>query len=100
MDVGKLGDKELDDLTTKSFNALTSVSTKSRIHYYTINYSIFETYSCTCYYLANISFNNNDKRINIMSRHAKSEMLFNLICNQTCTSLRINIMIRHAKLEI
>lgn len=26
MDVGKLGDKELDDLTTKSFNALTSVS--------------------------------------------------------------------------
>ena len=28
MDVGKLGDKELDDLTTKSFNALTSVSSK------------------------------------------------------------------------
>ena len=26
MDVGKLGDKDLDDLTTKSFNALTSVS--------------------------------------------------------------------------
>ena len=26
MDVGKLGDKELDDLTTKSFNTLTSVS--------------------------------------------------------------------------
>ena len=26
MDVGKLGDKELDDLTTKSFEALTSVS--------------------------------------------------------------------------
>ena len=28
MDVGKLGDKELDDLTTKSFNSLTSVSVK------------------------------------------------------------------------
>ena len=26
MDVGKLGDKELDDLTSKSFNALASVS--------------------------------------------------------------------------
>ena len=29
MDVGKLGDKELDDLTSKSFNALTSVRTKN-----------------------------------------------------------------------
>ena len=31
MDVGKLGDKELDDLTTKSFNTLTSVSCFSRL---------------------------------------------------------------------
>ena len=31
MDVGKLGDKELDDLTTKSFNTLTSVSCFHRL---------------------------------------------------------------------
>ena len=31
MDVGKLGDKELDDLTTKSFNTLTSVSCFPRL---------------------------------------------------------------------
>ena len=28
MDVGKLGDTDLDDLTTKSFSSLTSVSAK------------------------------------------------------------------------
>jgi len=42
MDVGKLGDKELDDLTTKSFNALTSNGeVKLSYHIYKLSFMNF-----------------------------------------------------------